>query len=291
MHKIALGTAQFGFNYGINNKRGQVPKDEVFKILNRALEVGIDTVDTAYSYGNSEKILGSFMKSYQKKLKIISKLPVCEYDEAREIFIDSLNNLGMTTIYGYLIHSFENYKKDPKIWDELEKLRKDGKVEKIGFSFYFPTELEYLLNKNLKIDIIQIPYSIFDRRFDTYLEELTKRKIEVYVRSVFLQGLVFKDPNSLNGIFLRVKDKIEEINTLSNRLNVSRVSLCVNFVTLNKFIDKVIIGVDSLDNFNEIVKSIDDTSKIKNAFDRLNIFQVNDEGILLPFKWKKNLVV
>ena len=51
MNKIALGTVQFGLDYGVNNKRGKIPADEVFRILDKAAEAGIDTLDTAHAYG------------------------------------------------------------------------------------------------------------------------------------------------------------------------------------------------------------------------------------------------
>ena len=60
MNKIVLGTAQFGLDYGINNKRGRIRADEVLRMLDEAASSGIDTVDTAYSYGDSEKIIGDF---------------------------------------------------------------------------------------------------------------------------------------------------------------------------------------------------------------------------------------
>ena len=61
MNKIALGTAQVGMSYGINNKRGKIPLSEVFEIFNKAIASGVNMLDTAYSYGDSEKIIGIFL--------------------------------------------------------------------------------------------------------------------------------------------------------------------------------------------------------------------------------------
>ena len=64
--KLVLGTTQFGLSYGINNKVGQVSNNEVVRILDYAYEKGLDVLDTAPVYGNSEKLIGD----YFKKIKI-----------------------------------------------------------------------------------------------------------------------------------------------------------------------------------------------------------------------------
>mgnify|MGYP001285447175 CR=1 FL=1 len=73
--KLILGTVQFGLNYGINNSLGQLPKTSIFEILDYAYANGIKILDTAESYGNSQEIIGEFIKSNpKKKFKIITKL-------------------------------------------------------------------------------------------------------------------------------------------------------------------------------------------------------------------------
>ena len=72
MNKICLGSAQFGADYGIANKNGQVEQIEVKKILDYAATVKIDSIDTAIDYGNSEEIIGQYAND---RFKIGSKLP------------------------------------------------------------------------------------------------------------------------------------------------------------------------------------------------------------------------
>lgn len=288
MNKIVLGTAQFGMDYGINNKRGKIPQSEAFEILNKAIELGVDIVDTAYDYKESEEILGNFMKAYPSRLKIISKLPKCGHDEVRAVLKSSLSKLNVSSLYGYLIHNFENYKKDPKIWDEMEKLKKVGAVEKIGFSLYFPSELDNILkDKNIRIDLVQLPYNIFDQRFAGYFSKLKDNGVEIYVRSIFLQGLVFKKADEIGGYFSKIKEKIKNLNLLSARVHIPVAALCVNFAVLNRFIDRIVVGVDNIANLNEIVYSLESTADVKRIFDELLNFKEDDEKIILPLKWEQ----
>jgi len=75
LNKLALGTAQFGLNYGINNKSGVIDEDSLSKLLNYAFDKGIDTLDTAYNYGNSEERIGKYLSVNNNNFKVITKAP------------------------------------------------------------------------------------------------------------------------------------------------------------------------------------------------------------------------
>ena len=285
LEKICLGTAQFGLDYGINNTRGKIPKNEVFGILEYALQNGIEFIDTAYAYGDSEKVLGDFIKNNPngKKFKIISKIPNVEnIDKAIE---ETFTNLRVDKLYGYLVHNFNSFLENTKIFDTLLSLKHMGKVEKIGFSLYYPEE--YYKIKNLEIDILQIPYSIFDQRFCKIFEELKEKKIEIHARSVFLQGLVFKKPEELEGRFSKLKDKLLYINYLSKELDIPLNAIFLNFVLMNESVDKVVMGVDRLENLKENIDSLSFQNIVKQLHQKLVELKETDEDIILPIRWQK----
>ena len=72
--KLCLGTVQFGMDYGIANKRGKVPKQEVFEIFKYAQEIGLNTLDTSMAYGDSERIIGEFVEETRASFEIVSKI-------------------------------------------------------------------------------------------------------------------------------------------------------------------------------------------------------------------------
>jgi aryl-alcohol dehydrogenase-like predicted oxidoreductase len=172
----------------------------------------------------------------------------------------------------------------------LQELKAENKVKKIGFSLYRPAELKFLLEREVVFDLVQVPYSIFDRRFEPHFSVLRNRGVEIHVRSVFLQGLVFKDPSSSEVAILNLKDEIQAMEDICRESGLSRASLCLNFVTLNKFVDKVIVGIDSLEHFQEIMQLNKDQPKVESILERLDTFRVDNEEVLLPFNWEKNLV-
>ncbi|WP_292468801.1 aldo/keto reductase [Methanolobus sp.] len=284
--KITLGTAQFGMDYGINNQRGKIPKNEIFQIMDTCVSIGIKSFDTARNYGDSESLLGTYIKTSSHDIDIFSKLPECNPNEVDKIVHQSLKNLNIDTIYGYYIHSFKSFIDNPQIWGELEKLKAIGKIQKIGFSLYYPEELDKLIHNNVLFDVVQIPFNVLDQRFERYFSILKKKGIEISVRSVFLQGLLFKRPSDLSPSFLKIQSKLSDIQNLAKENDIPLEALFFNFATNNQYIDHVVVGVDNLQNLKDIVGSLKYSQQTRSLQKCLESFREDDENIILPFNWK-----
>lgn len=285
LSRLALGSVQFGLNYGINNSAGQVSFSELDAILKLATQKGIDTIDTAYAYGNSENNLGDVGI---EAFKIISKLPVCSGldSEIRNFFFDSLQRLRKESIYGYLFHDYNTFFNCQGSWETLQCLKQENRIEKIGFSLYSPTDLEYLLDKRIEFDIIQIPFNVFDTRFVSYFEILKKMEVEIHTRSAFLQGLFIRETDTLPSFFDTVKNRLRDMKTLALALDVSVSTLCLNYVLSYPEIDKVVIGVDNASQLYQNIESLNSFSKVEFVKNKLTQLSVNDENILNPAKWR-----
>ena len=285
--KLALGTVQFGLDYGINNHRGKISLAEVFDILTAASAAGIDTLDTARAYGESESVLGRYFFQNGCNFKLVSKFDGVDPEAVAEVVTRSLFDIGSNYFYGYLIHDFESYRRSPGIWDRLKDLKAAGKIKKIGFSLYRQEELDYLEAKQLKIDILQVPYSVLDQRFERHFERLHKAGIEIHTRSVFLQGLLFKAPEDLGGHFYKIRDKIKRLHEFAKAHGVSIAALCLNYSLLNGSVDKVIVGVDCLQHLQELLGVQASMSFVKGWREELSVLSEVDENIILPCNWRQ----
>lgn len=286
--KIALGTAQFGLDYGINNKTGQVTESEIKNILELAKNNGIFFIDTAYLYGNSEARLGGAIEEDGTVFNIISKLPKCSRDEVRDYFFESLKRLNINTIYGYLYHNFKTFLDDKSTFTELLKLKEEEKVMKIGFSLYYPIEIEILFNENIPFDLLQVPYNLLDRRFEQYFSELKNRGIEIHVRSVFLQGLFFIDHNELSNKLLAFKNFLIRFNEFANINNLHLDEIALGFALSNSFIDKIVVGIDNVEQLSRLT-AIEKNIPSLEMFSRINEIISEEkipEELLIPSNWK-----
>ena len=273
--KLVLGTVQFGVQYGINSA-GRPDEQMVKAILEEAQALGINTLDTSSGYGEAEEILGRTI-SKGHPFKIVSKYPKGNVP-VKEMFLSSLDRLKVNSLYGYLLHHFEVYRDNPDVWREFMALKEDGKVQRIGFSLYMPDELEILLKNNVDFNLLQIPRNIFDRKFDPYLRELKDRGVEIHVRSTFLQGLFFKDRQTLPDKLKPLKKYLEELDNISKETGMSIAELALNFNYQNENIAGVLIGVDNVDQLKTNVGSLSDQS--------VNIdISVKEKELLNPVNW------
>lgn len=280
LNSIALGTVQFGIDYGISNQSGKTSKNEVSEILNFAWNNGLDTIDTAHGYGDSEIVLG---EKITNEFKIITKLSNDEnIINIEKSFFESLYHLNRSKVYGLLVHDAKSLISNPKLWDLLQHLKHMGFTDKIGYSLYYPKDLEKLLSLEFIPDLIQVPLNIFDTRFVPYFDELREKGCEIHTRSAFLQGIFFLEPNSLSDYFNPIKPIIEKL-----RIHFPSVEERSSFLIkecLTKGIDKVVIGVNNLTQLKSITKGLTTSYKNKLFFyDECKI----DEKILLPFNWPK----
>lgn len=287
-NRICLGTAQFGMDYGIANTKGRMSDEDIKSVLRYALAHGVTVADTAAAYGTSEETIGRSLKYLNRSLNVISKLPSDAEGKAntREVVTRSLKRLGAGKIYGYLLHSFEDFRK-PDIWQELNALKSEGIVEKIGFSLYHTKEAEELLRSDVKFDLLQIPYSVFDRRFTKYLPLFKERRVEIYARSVFLQGLAFLDPNNMPASVHAARTQVHALRKISVKGGFTLSALCLNFALVNPNIDRVIIGVDHPDHLKINLSDLRFFAKTKAIGEDFNGVIIEDEDILLPYRWKK----
>ena len=198
--------------------------------------------------------------------------------------LKSLSNLRRDKIYGFIFHKAIDLIKNPKMWSYLEKLKSLKKIKKIGFSIYNEKELNEILNLGFIPDLVQLPYSILDRRFEKSLIKLKQLGVEIHVRSVFLQGLYFKDLYNLPETLLPLRPYLRKLHEICNSFNISISSLALNFVKQNKNIDKIVIGSDSVCQLNENISAMRynlDSDIIKSIHE----INVVEKELLNPINW------
>lgn len=281
--KLALGTVQFGMQYGIANTGEQTGQAEVERILAYALQSGVDMLDTAVAYGDSEACLGAAGVDY---FRVVTKLPAEMGDDVESWVYEhlkaSLKRLRIATAYGLLLHRSQQLlgTGGQLLARALARLKSEGLVAKIGVSIYDPKELE-LVTRECPIDLVQAPLNVFDRRLMTsgWLQRLHDEGVEVHVRSVFLQGLLLM-PRT------RVPERFSPWSTLFDRWHAwlaenhaNATEACLAFVD-HPMVDRAVIGVHNLAQFNEVLQASRGA-----AVKELPDLACNDTKLVNPSNW------
>ena len=157
-------------------------------------------------------------------------------------------------------------------------------TKKVGYSLYETKELDYLIKKNIFPDIIQLPYSILDRKFETYFKFLKQKGVEIHCRSVYLQGLYFLDPNVLKGNLVKLKKSLLRLAEICKNYSTSVLEISTLFALQNKFIDFVVLGVENENQLNEIIKVSTNKKKLNDAFLEAKKIKVQKK-LLNPVNW------
>jgi aryl-alcohol dehydrogenase-like predicted oxidoreductase len=151
---------------------------------------------------------------------------------------------------------------------------------KIGISIYSPQEIKKIW-KFWKPDLVQVPFNPLDNRIldSGWVNTLKKFKVKIFVRSVFLQGLLINEGQ----LFRMKRNYVILLNKFKNwcyKNNISLMQGCLHFVKQFKKIDYLVVGFD---NYNQL-KEIIDVFKKK----QINIpkkFFTDKLNLIDPRKW------
>ena len=260
MNRIVLGGAQLGLPYGILNGGETLSREEVARILDTAFGHGIDSIDTAIAYGQSESIIG---ETAQNRFKVISKLPpipssVSNVSEWVHTQVDaSLSRLKCTSLDALLLHRPQDLTgiHGAELYDAISSLKIEKITHRFGVSIYEPDELADIIGK-FDIDIVQAPFNVFDRRILGVINQLAAQNIELHVRSVFLQGVLIAGPAGRPQRFEPWFEHFALFDDWVHSTGMSAMSCCLGFALQQPGVAKLVIGATSAESLAEIIASV-----------------------------------
>lgn len=282
--RLALGTVQFGLAYGIANQGGQITRGDAEVILATARAGGLDTLDTAIAYGDSETCLGAVGVA---GWRIVSKLPTLP-DDCPNVaawvaaqLAGSLGRLGVDRLHGLLLHNPRQLVGPVgiELAVALRKARDNGQVERIGVSIYSPDDLAAIYPV-LQPDLVQAPLNLVDRRLvdSGWLSRLADDGAEVHTRSCFLQGLL---------LMPKVPARFAPWQALWTRWQQwlashpeQAAAACLAYPLSYPEVARVVVGVDTLAQLTELL-----VAEKTFVADDLPDLRSDDEQLINPSKW------
>lgn len=261
--RLALGTVQFGLDYGVANAAGRVRLEEVKSILREAAAHGVDTLDTAIAYGDSEQVLGQAGVAGWHAVTKLPALPEACGDVAAWVGTQiqgSLDRLGVGQLHGVLLHRPDQLlgPQGKSLREALQDLKARGLARGIGVSIYAPDELERLAGV-MPLDLVQAPLNLLDRRLvaSGWARRLREQGTQLHARSAFLQGLLLMAPDQRPGKFARWPGIWAEWSRWLAETGLTPLQACLAYVMGVEGVDKVVVGVDSLQQLRQILKASD----------------------------------
>mgnify|MGYP000911202522 FL=1 len=278
--RLIIGTANFTQKYGLSTTK--INHDEIRKILDLAKENSIYKIDTAQAYLKKKNIFKDINKKFKFSTKIIPDSRWVSLEFCQKKLEEHFKKLGNNKIETILFHDIKILfkKKGPKIFNNLEILKKKKYFNKIGLSIYDTECLNYIIPK-YNLDVVQCPYNILNKEivYSGWLSKLKDKGVETHIRSIFLQGLLVNQLLHKKKYFKKWKKKISEWYAWLEKNNISPIDYCLNDLLYHDF-DQIIIGINSLINLKEIINF-----KIINKNKMINL-DISDTKLTDPRNWK-----
>ena len=286
VNKIIVGSANFNQKYGV--KKNFIKKNEIKKLFNLAAKNKIKVIDTSPLYKESEKIIGQINNN---RFKVISKIPKKPKNIKKKEIVDWLKKSAINSLANLKIKKFECLllqdansllsKNGKEIYKGMRSIKKSEITSKIGISIYDFKTLGQIINR-FKFDLVQAPLNIFDQRLieTGWLNKLKKRKIEVHVRSIFLQGILLLGRDQLPKKIKKFdRDWIKWENWLKLK-NLKALQACSLFIFNQNKLDGVVIGFNNQNQLNQILK----IQKMKNFVSEFDL-NIKNNKLKDPRKW------
>jgi aryl-alcohol dehydrogenase-like predicted oxidoreductase len=252
--RLALGTVQFGLDYGVTHGGGRIPESEMNAILARARKAGIDLLDTAAAYGDAEDVLGR--SDAGQAFRIVTKtLPFAAAGNGagamarvKARFLESLDRLAVPAVDGLLVHAASDLMSPDglHLWRQLESWRSQGLARRIGVSVYDRAEIDSVL-AHFSPDLVQLPLNVLDQRLlsDGTIARLVDQGIAIHVRSLFLQGLLLQSPAECPPHLAATRPFLDRWWTMCREHGVPPLTAALRFGLNLPGIEKLVVGVHS----------------------------------------------
>lgn len=282
-NKLCIGTVQFGLNYGIANKKGQVKKREIKRILDYAQINSIKSIDTAKVYGKSEEAIGFFLKRSTGEWNITTKIDNLNVSLSRQIENSRKKlNIKPNTILAHSVNLFM----DPIFQSEIQIIKNNYSLNSIGVSVYNEKDINIVLKANTRPDVIQLPLNILDSSLyrNGVIKKLANENIKIQARSVFLQGLFYLSDSILKKSFKDVIPYLEKLKSIASNSGFTLAELSLLWLVSLKEVNEIIIGVDNVSHLkthlDTLNKNIDSS-----VFEEALTIHYENENILNPSLW------
>lgn len=269
---LSLGTVQLGLNYGINNDAGKPSQEASNAILDCAMAKGINCLDTAGAYGDSEVVIGNWLKTVpaEKRPFIVTKAAGLETGSLEIVRNDlqkrvaaSKARLGVEQLDMLMLHHFDDFLKDPdNVLQAMQELKASGDVKFIGTSAY--SYHDYGVIAAAGFDATQIPINLFDwgQIESGGLKKLEQSGMMVFVRSVYLQGLVFQNPDNMDPRMEFARETIVKFRALCDKYRLTPACLALSYALSLPGITSLVLGSEKVEQVEQNAALLEQTVKL-----------------------------
>ena len=298
---LGLGTVELGIDYGIDapGHFGRPAVADSIRVVHAALDAGVNYIDTARAYGDSEKVLGSALNGRRDQVVLATKAFTRSPDgsdlagEALRSHMRAELDTSLQLLHTDYLDLWQVHSLDANALAQIEVMaevfgeaQQKGKVRWTGASVY-GTEHPSLALESDVFDVLQVPYSVFDQRLDDEaIPMAAKQGVGIVARSILLKGVLTTKaehlPEHLDALRFhsrRFRDLVE-----ASGLDLTPAQVAIAFGLAHPHIGNVLVGVRTEHELAENLKAAE-CSLTEDLLAALRELRLDDPDLLDPQTW------
>jgi len=301
--EIGLGTVELGLDYGVpvDGEHLRPPEEQAAHLLNRALDLGVNFIDTARAYGASEEIIGRALKGRRGEYILASKLaPIREEgqsdqelcEQVKASIAESLRMLQTDVIdLLQLHHTPIDVVKSGRVLAAAREAQRSGAVRFIGASTY-GEEAPLAVLESGGYDTLQVAYNLADRTLEEKVLPLAQQQgVGIIVRSVLLRGVLTHRYTYLPNQLADLKSAIARLNSLVGAEAGSLPEMAYRFVLANPAVSTALVGTARIEELEAALAFADKGCLPPALVSAIREIHVSDRSQLIPSNWPADLAV
>lgn len=268
-------------------RNGRIDKQKATKLVNYAIDHGVNLIDTAYLYhnGESETFLRNILQDRRNDVQISTKLPVwfVKKEEDLEKYLDKqMEKLGVEYIDYYFLHSlnYETYKrlKPLHVLEFLDRIKKEGKVKHVGFSYHDNYDDFTRIIDDYDWDMCLLQYNFIDEEVQAGrkgVQYAYNHDVSVFIMEPLKGGLLAHDVPE------KVKVTMEEEN-----IDETPSRWALKWLANQKEITCILSGMGEIEQLDENIETMNSTEPDSISDEELQVYnnvkKVYEELIQVP---------
>jgi aryl-alcohol dehydrogenase-like predicted oxidoreductase len=255
--KLGLAAAQFGLDGMSASPRARSPETEARDILAIAARARLSVLDVSGNYGRAEQVLGDLIP---RPVPFRVTLSAARADRGPD-FVEaearaSLRRLAVERADAIIVPSPAELfgPHGAAVWDRLARLRDEGLFAKVGVAAHASDD-PVGVARRFKPDILQAPASLLDQRLlaDDSLQRIAGMGIEVQLRSIFLNGLLFLPPDRVPAQLKGASGRLSKVRRMIAEGRSDPLQAALGFALSRVEASAVLVGVTSAAELSAVV--------------------------------------
>lgn len=298
--EIAFGGVEIGMPYGIGVESAEdmLTEAAAIKLLHAAHDAGINFIDTARQYGQSENIIGKAFKVKRAEVVIATKChhitnPDKSIPDNLFAFIESslsksFEALQTDYVDVFMLHDGNpGIVQHPEVLETFQKLKQSGRIRATGVSTYTPQETEAAIESGYW-DVIQVPFNLLDQRQAALFATAQQKGVGIVIRSVLLKGLLSNRGQNLHPVLKPVEARIGDFKQMAEQTRLDLPTLATRFALSSKEVSSILVGLDKMEYLQQSVQAANGSYLNKEQMEQARALAYPEPDFLNLHQWSVN---